>query len=179
MPTTIYALHDPTTDALRYVGKSSRSLRTRLSRHMTLARKGESLYNWIRSLPAVPVMRTWSTVPDAHGARAEVATIALCRALGMGLVNGTDGGDGVTGLKHSPETRVLCRLAATGNKTWVGRKHSPEAKERMAAAKRGRKQSREAVEKRIAPLRGRKHSAEHRARIGLSMVGNQNGRGHR
>jgi hypothetical protein len=67
----------------------------------------------------------------------EKERIVFWRASGADLANSTNGGDGVSGLKMSEESRL-----------------------KMRNAKLGKKQSLEQIAKRIAPLRGRKQPEE-------------------
>ena len=52
-------------------------------------------------------------------------------------------------------------MLAIHKKTWIGRKHSQEAKEKIGAASRGRVQSRAVVESRISKIRGKTQSEAH------------------
>lgn len=85
------------------------------------------------------------------------------------LVNDTDGGDGVSGLVHSPESKARM----SGGRIWkrslpVGYKHSEEVKAKMRRphlSVRGRKPSLETIEKIAASKRGRERPAEVWAKI--------------
>lgn len=79
------------------------------------------------------------------------------------LVNYTDGGDGSSGAKKSPEFKELMR------QKMLGRKFSPETIAKMKKIAKNRGQ--EFQEKRSAKLRGRKHSDEHRAKIAQAGIG--------
>lgn len=54
--------------------------------------------------------------------------IAYARANGWPLVNGTNGGDGVSDLSPESRERIV--------KTWKGRKHKPETIEKLCIARR-------------------------------------------
>lgn len=84
------------------------------------------------------------------------------------LVNLTDGGDGVSGLKHSPQTRA--KLAALV----AGKKQPPEMIAKRVAKLLGMKlppRTAEQIAKHAAKIRGRKLTDEHRAKIGNSQIG--------
>jgi hypothetical protein len=58
-PHTIYALADPVTFQVRYVGRTGRTAIQRLRDHVQAAKRGDSdpVYEWIRSLaPRIPVL---------------------------------------------------------------------------------------------------------------------------
>jgi hypothetical protein len=112
----------------------------------------------------------------------EVERIAHWRSLGADLTNYTDGGDGVSGLKHSDETRqkirekrskqiVFCssetRLKISMSQRGIPRGRNLKQNEKI----RGRKQSPESVAKRIAANLGKKRSDDARARISESLRG--------
>lgn len=159
----IYALSDPRTDEVRYVGKSCSGL-ARPRQHLqakTLREDPTYKAKWLRSLiaaghaPEVLVIHeaeSREALPDA-----ERWWIAYGRAMCWPLTNLTEGGDGVVGA-------------------------DPSVIERIANARRGRKQSPATVAKRAAsmrayyathehPSRGSKHSDEHRAKIAAANRG--------
>ena len=134
-------------DEIRYVGQTVNTER-RLKGHVKLSRAGyrSHLYNWIRSLPHSPRLKVLSVVPDCCGNRAEVACIALFKALGLRLTNATDGGEGTRGHKHSDEYRENMR----------GRVVTAETRARQSAVRKGRTMSPENREKRRHPVSCRK-----------------------
>lgn len=144
----IYALVDPTTDEIRYVGKSIRP-KERLQNHC--AEKSRTWRtNWIRSLAALgqrPRIRILEILDrDDDWQKAEREWIANLRNHGARLTNCTSGGDGVPDLP--PEIRA--RISAV----WKGRKHSPETLARLGSG-----------------MRGKHHSDEHRAHMRAIMTG--------
>lgn len=64
---------------------------------------------------------------------AEIEKINQCRTLGATLVNLTDGGEGITGLKHSEESKLLMSQKLKGR----SRKHTPESIEKIRQANTG------------------------------------------
>lgn len=117
--------------------------------------------------------------------------IALIKAIGRGdggpLVNHTSGGDGVSGLKFSLETRAKMSTAHRGKKmspesiakgveTRRGlprRKLSPERVANLVEANRGKKRSTEARIRMSAAQRGRRLSAEARAHLSAVKRGSK------
>jgi hypothetical protein len=90
---------------------------------------------------------------EAEAFRHEVYMISvLGREINGGiLLNFTDGGEGATGNKHTPETR-----------------------QKMSKSRKGRKQSKEWVENRVKAVTGRKrkpHTEEHKQKISQALKG--------
>ena len=98
--TRIYALCDPLTDEVRYVGKTVRSLRDRLMQHRRAARRGSLPVNrWMLKHEGVrltgPFIKLLEIVqPGADWAARERAWISEFRPR---LLNLTDGGEGLAG----------------------------------------------------------------------------------
>jgi len=155
-PTTfIYALCEPNSRTVRYLGKSN-SPQRRLKQHMSVSSKCASLLGaWLRELISrneVPNLVVLSEISIELWKKEEKLFIRAGRVLCMNLVNSTDGGEGVT---MTPQTRA--KIAAAH----LGRKHSPATKTKLSAIKLGRK---------LPPF-----TAEHKARIGLANAGKNHG----
>lgn len=203
--TLIYALCDPYTEEIRYVGKAKRPT-DRLSMHVGNAKRGFKTHvaRWIRLLPGRPLMLRLAIVPDDYASEMERRTIAHFRAKGYRLTNLTDGGEGNLGWHPSAETRARQSSSQKGRiplvKNALGFRHGPEARARMSAAQkrkatwytpsiearykmgaatRGRTISPEIRAKISATLMGHGHSSETRAKISTALMGNRNqsGRG--
>lgn len=126
--------------------------------------------------------------------------------LGLGsLINMTDGGDGVIGLKHSIESRKKMSDSLRGRKLTKeqkinignasrGRKYpdsfglavskrmknkpkSEETKQRISYTLTGKKQSKQTCLKKSKSLQGRKLTEEHCKKISLSLIGNKQAQG--
>lgn len=150
----IYALHDPNTDEVRYVGKTVQTPSRRLYWHIRKARVDRSpvyLSCWIRSLPADPyitVLEGPLLVENLN--EAERRWIAKLRTEGARLTNLTDGGGGGDTSRHltpegrkrqeeararrwsDPQQREL--QADVARKTHIGTTRSNETKAKMKAA---------------------------------------------
>lgn len=159
----IYGLFDPRTGTLRYVGKSDRP-RERLTNQMNEVSATHRCH-WVQELRGLglkPVQRIIDAVPAGGDWQAvERAYIAAVRSIGEPLTNGTDGGDGVTGL--SDEVRAKMRA------TWTGRKHRPESLAKIGAASKGRVHTQEWREYMSARMKDREFSPEHRRKISQAL----------
>lgn len=158
----IYALIDPETKDIRYVGKSIRP-RERLTNHLN-ERSQCYRTHWLQSLRRRnlrPILRLLDILPlSGNWQAAERDWIARARE-SWPLVNSTDGGDGVPNLP--PESRERIR------KAWVGRKHRPETIAKLIESRRHRApHSEETRAKMREKMLGRYFSPEHRVRISES-----------
>lgn len=151
----IYALSDPRTGAVRYVGQTVSAPAVRLKNHLTGARRGYKRSHsacWIVSLLAVgvrPELRVLQEAPVEEIDAAEVAWIAKAPILGWDLVNHHPGGrNGGRGLRHRPATIERMREAAKarGNNR-TGTRHTPETVEKIKAGNAGRKRTAEQRER--------------------------------
>lgn len=145
----IYALIDPRTNGVRYVGKTIRTPQRRLRRHLARCYLDEAHTHknrWLRQLlaagiePVITVLETCASESELNAA--EIRHIAECRARGILLTNATDGGDGTSGWKATPESRA-----------------------RLSAALKGKPKSAEHRAKIIALVTGRKASDATRAKL--------------
>lgn len=131
----IYALQDPITKEIRYIGKSNRPK----ERLMNQCNEHANTYrcHWIQSIVSKgkkPIQIILEELDgDSDWQERERYWIQYGREIGWPLTNATSGGDGVPDLP--PETRERMRL------TWLGRKHKPESLEKMRKASTGVKHS--------------------------------------
>lgn len=165
----IYALRDPITWDVRYVGKTSGCPIKRLRKHCDDAHKHD-FYNarWLQKMlryGAVPLLEILQKGSGDGINDAERYWIAEYRRRGAKLNNATDGGDGALGLPCSPEAKAKIRAFHTG------RKRPPESIARMSAAHRGKKQSPETIAKRSAAMMGHPVSKETTAKIVATKLG--------
>ena len=181
--TFIYALIDPRTNEIRYIGKADKP-KCRLSIHIKDA-KWELTYkgSWIRSLLVrgdCPVLQIVDEVLNSEWQSAESAYITFFKEEGLNLTNGTPGGEGLgSGRDHpmfgkprSEEIRIKLRLALKG------RKHSLEARANMRKikspehrakiTKAARNRSPETRLKMSEAQKGRHHSEETKAKMRTS-----------
>ena len=112
----IYGLTDPRDDALRYVGKTEKLLKKRLGVHCASKEKNHR-GNWIRSLVKeglVPEIFCIEEIPDKNWQHEERFWISYFRSIGCDLVNGTDGGDGMS----NPSLETRAKLKVSHVKQW-------------------------------------------------------------
>ena len=160
----IYALKDPSTDVIRYVGWAL-DVKRRVQAHLLKAAANKTHKDrWILKLrtegitPSVEILET-GTSDDKK--QAERAWIFRLRALGYDLTNTTDGGDGALGFTQSAEARA--KIAAAG----TGRKRSPETQAKLSAALKS-SEKHAAHMARLAELnRGKERSEETKAKLRL------------
>lgn len=177
--TFIYALCEPNSRAVRYIGKANKPKR-RLQGHLSKSIRAKThLGNWLRILVAngtKPAMVVLREVSVEQWKMAEERYICLARGLGMRLVNATDGGEGITmtpeirskisasrrGQKVSPETRAKIGASLTGELNYLfRRKLTSETRAKISASMTGplhhmfgKKQSPETIAKRVAKMTG-------------------------
>lgn len=137
--TFIYALCEPDTGEIRYIGKSDHPIK-RLQDHLAKSRHNTHRVCWIKGLKnrgMVPTLKILDEVPIIFWPQLEVAYIEFYKEQGCDLVNGTLGGDG---LRATEEIKEKLSKAKSGPKHhFFGKKFSPEHREKIAAAHRGEK----------------------------------------
>lgn len=138
---TIYALRDPTSAEIRYVGQTNRPPRRRFNQHINIARKVTvpHVAAWIRGLldagltPDLMILEETSSIDDANSA--EVAWIRSFRELGARLTNRAEGGVLSRGWHHTPEQREKWRRERRGPKaSRFGQRPSADQIARQSAA---------------------------------------------
>ena len=163
MTVFIYALIDPFTDEVRYIGKTIRPH----ERYVNQMNEKSNTHrcHWIQSLIAKgtkPKQLILEAMPDSCDWKPiERRWIKEAKRIGWNLTNGTSGGDGVQDL--SPE--VKAKMAST----WIGRKHTEESKKKIGQASRGRKHTKAHLEKMSRIMTNREFSEETRKRISESV----------
>lgn len=130
----IYALIDPRTDEMRYIGKTCNP-KERLATHIREARNGSILHSrrWIHgvtlsgNLPELVILEECENNDLAN--ESEKFWIASMKFIGCNLTNKTSGGDGQSlGYKPTPEVIEKIRLAG------LGKKRSEETRNRIKIA---------------------------------------------
>jgi sarcosine oxidase delta subunit len=108
--TRIYILKDPENQQVRYVGKTVKSLKARLTDHLYERKNKFGLLNhkinWVKSIKnkgLEPIIEEVDSCPWDESQNLEMYWISQFRAWGFNLVNQTDGGEGCLGIKLSKE----------------------------------------------------------------------------
>lgn len=145
--TCIYALVDPRTSEIRYVGKAF-DPQKRLCGHMrdsVLARYRDKRTSWLKALKSAglkPLIVILEVVAESEWQECEKKWIAHFRAAGTNLTNTQDGGEGQSkGYRPSPEA-----IEKTASKL-RGRKRDPEVVQRIKEANKGNRPTQEHLEK--------------------------------
>lgn len=142
----IYALLDPDTLKIRYIGKSKNPI-ARLSHHISHCITGKShSARWIRKLITNnkrPLVQIIEQASDGIIFERERYWIAYYRNTGVNLTNNSDGGEGPLGYKHTKENVQKMRERARSNIEQLKRLHSPESRRKASLARIGRKDSEE------------------------------------
>lgn len=141
----VYALRDPRTSEVRYVGMTHR--RERLNEHVYRPKRERThVACWIKSLSAEglrPEMVTLEEGIGASWAECEQYWIAVLRTLGARLTNHTDGGEGTLGWSPGAEWRRAAGERA--KRIHTGKTRDAAARARMSAAQRRAVQERSAL----------------------------------
>jgi len=159
----IYALCDPESNEIRYVGKAV-DLRKRLALHVC-ERTGTHKCKWVAKLAKRglrPEIKELEFIPDAGDTgwqEKEIAWINRLRDFGCNLCNLLTGG--IAGMSHSQETKNKI------SKSLKGKKFTEAHKEKIRQATIGRVPSESTIEK----YRRLKHSDEAKAKIGMANRG--------
>lgn len=162
----VYVHVDPNTLMIRYVGKGKGR------RAYSFSHRYGHHKNWIKSLEKQgrqPIVRMITeNLSEQQSLKEEKFWIRVYKEYGHKLTNGTNGGDGVSGYKHSPETKK--KIGAKSK----GRKQTPEQLAKMGATKRGKVRSLETRKKIAEGQKGRKHSEEAKAKMAASAKKRKN-----
>ena len=163
----IYALIDPRTALVRYVGQTT-NLKERYYQHCSSTTLRKTYVGcWLKSLWVLdikPILEVLSVETEETWRRGEQFWILYFRRLGYPLTNLTDGGDGSRGITRTPETREKIRQAN------LGRKHSIFTREKMRQSNRGKSTAEMIAKLRRANI-GRVWSKEDRRTLSIAHIG--------
>lgn len=138
----IYALVDPRTNEIRYIGKTNNPER-RLRQHFVRKYPNSPVSQWITSLfekNITPIMRILEIITNGRWEEREIFWIKWGREHGLRLVNISDGGKGGRDRNHSAKTRQLMSEKASGeNHSQYGRPTPEDVKKKIADSTRGEK----------------------------------------
>lgn len=165
----IYALIDPITHKIRYVGKT-KNIKNRLKEHINYVNYQKSHKNdWIKSLlkkdliPLIVVLEKCKDWQDS-----ERFWIKLCRGIGCDLTNLTEGGEGVVG-----GLAEIGRKISEKNKGKIGpnkgKKFSDEWRKKLSESKLRHFSKPEARERMRIMSTGRIRSEEFKKKVSDGM----------
>lgn len=186
-PVKIYALADPRTKEIKYIGKTNRTLEARLSQHLSQSIQEKNYRaNWIKSLikqnlkPETILLEECS---EENWAEREKFWISYGREQNWRLTNSTEGGEGCS--NPSDKTRKKLSESMKGKQHSLGYKFSEESRRKMSESRRGKNRSPETIRKMSEASKGNKHALGHkhskeiRRKISESMKGKQNRLGYK
>ncbi len=140
----IYTLNDPDTKEVKYVGKTSQSLKRRLAQHIRETYKVRNYRtNWIKQIlfkGKLPEIELLDETND-NWQELEIYWIAQIKYWGFKLTNMTNGGDGNNNQVFTKETLLKKSLALKG------RKRPKEVREKISKAHKGKKLSEKTKQK--------------------------------
>ncbi|KKL54801.1 hypothetical protein LCGC14_2261760, partial [marine sediment metagenome] len=128
----IYALIDPFTKEIRYIGKSIKPKERLINQCNEYSPTWRT--NWIQSIfkqgkrPEMSILQALEDNEDWQDA--ERKWIKKGREMGWRLTNCTDGGDGLVNPSEEVRQKII--------KTWIGRKHSEKTKKLIGEKSKGR-----------------------------------------
>lgn len=147
----VYEHWRPDKDLCFYVGKGSGD------RAWGFHRRNAYYKNIVAKLArlgmCVEVRMVASALREPEALQLEVDRIKFWRGVGIRLTNVTEGGEGVSGLKHSPATKAALSVRLKGKKNpehsarLKGRKLTPVHRKKIAESMKGRPVSEETREK--------------------------------
>ena len=161
----VYEHWRPDTDLCFYVGKGHGKRAQRLRRGKN-KHHGNIIAKLARIGMCVEVRMVASGLTESEALSVEMQRIAFWRATGVVLANLTAGGEGVSGHKHSAETRAIIKAKRAKQKIT----HSEETRRKIGLATKGKIAGRKNPEH-GDKLRGRKHSDDHRNKISKGNMG--------
>lgn len=145
----IYALVDPISNEIRYVGQTYRKLDVRLKEHVyDCIRRPRSSHkvNWIKSLISknqIPNIKLLETVNSLDVVEKEKYWMDKLSGEGNNLTNTTKGGEFCTrgstlseDIREHMSEKAKERSKGKGNTMW-GKKHRDSSKEKMSERKKG------------------------------------------
>lgn len=145
----IYKLIDPSTNEIRYVGRTIQKLNNRLKKHINANDKSYRV-NWIKSLLNKNLEPIIKLICETNSfdvcCRLEQFYIQKYKKEGLKLVNMTNGGEGSIGFKHSAKSKekisiktklrmsnpeIIEELRINGKKQWENKSDDEKLKNQL------------------------------------------------
>jgi hypothetical protein len=181
--TFIYALIDPITENVRYVGKSVVPYRRYISHVKEVKNAKRRKDRWINFLlkqNRKPLFVILEKFQDKNWQKYERKWIKFCKTQGYDLTNHTDGGDGL----HNPDRETRKRMSESRKnlfenveyKEWYRKNvlNDPERCRKISNKLNGRKKTKEHIEKLPQNNIGYKHKEGFGEKISKVMSGENN-----
>lgn len=160
----IYALADPRTYRIRYIGQTARSATVRYKDHCRKQTRNNHRTGWLNQLHSLgfrPIMIIIEECNKFNWAERETYWIKYYRdTLEYDLVNTTDGGEGTVGWNPSEETKAKIGQANKGRRSFLGKNHTEYSKQLISAANKGQQYR-----------LGKKHTEETKRKIAEKAIG--------
>jgi len=160
----VYCHKRPTDGEVFYVGKGCGKRSTRTDN------RNNHWHNVIKKHGGFDVEIVAKNLTEAEALKFEIALIKGLRDAGANLCNLTDGGEGLSGFRHSKKTRERMKISNRG-KAKSGHKLSKEHRQKLRMAKLGRKLSKEHAQAAAKARIGRKVSVETGQKISRALTG--------
>lgn len=173
-PIYIYALCDPDTGDIRYVGKTN-NLALRLRSHQNERRETRKC-QWLKSLKRsgrLPLIRILEIVGEENWEDKERFWIAELRSYGVDLTNHTEGGDGVSGIDDEARRRLSAQMRKRmSDPAFRAKVFTEERSAKISEALSGKKKAPEHVAKLRQNQPGHTMSETAKRKISESLIGN-------
>lgn len=188
MPIYIYALIDPRTNEVRYVGKSNNP-KKRYVRHISCKDNGKYKNRWIKQLIKInllPILNIIEECDESKWSEREQCWIKYYRELGCRLTNLTDGGEGSIGYIPTEETRKKLSDSLKGKLSgkcnpFYGKHHSEHTINIIREKRKLQIFSKECIMRRAKKISGNNHylygkhiSEEAKMKMSEAKLGNNN-----
>jgi group I intron endonuclease len=167
----IYGIYDPDTPKIiRYVGKTKKSIKKRLSEHIYFSKKNlkRPLNLWIKKIlndNRLPEIMVIEETNDKEWAKRETFWIKKYKKTNN-LLNLTDGGESNLNYVCSEETRKKISESNKGKAGyWKGKKMTDEHKQKIGKSGLGKKRSDETKKNISNSLKGKKLSESHKLKL--------------
>lgn len=164
----VYAHIRPDTDEIFYIGKGTKK------RSIDRSNRNRYWKNIVNKCQKFKSIILAGNLTEKEALNYEILMIKKLKEIGVSLCNMTLGGDGLSGYKHTEETKHHLSKIKTGKVSPTkGTKASEETRLKQRFAKLGKPRSDKAKEAVSKGMIGRKFSQETRDKISKANLGNK------